>query len=148
MFASQRRFTARVALFSISMIIFAALVMGQTGGTGALTGTVTDPTGAVVRDAKVTATSVDTGQSRPSTTGADGTYSFNLLPPGNYRVRFDAPGFQAVEIPSATVNVTETAVLDRSLTVGSATQAVTVEGSVEMIQTTSSSLGTVANAQT
>ena len=53
-----------------------------------------------------------------------------------------------MEIPSATVSVTETAVLDRALEVGSQAQTVTVEGEVEAIQTTSSALGTVANART
>src|SRR4029079_18910633 len=114
----------RVAVLMFVGLAAPLLLQDQTGGTGALTGAVTEPTGAVVRDAKVTATSVDTGQSRTSTTGADGTYSFNMLPPDDYRARFEWPRFQPVEIPSATVNVTETAVLDRSLTVGSATQAV------------------------
>ena len=63
-------------------------------------------------------------------------------------MRFDASGFKAVEIPSATVNVTETEVLDRSLEVGAQAQTVTVEGEVEVIQTASSALGTVASART
>lgn len=130
------------------MISLVPSMMAQTASTGGLTGTITDATGSVVPNAKVTATSVDTGQVRATTTGQDGTYKFSLLPPGNYRVRIDAAGFGALEIPAATVNVTETAVLDRSLEVGSQTQTVTVEGSVETIQTTSSALGTVANART
>jgi hypothetical protein len=146
-FLNWGRSAPKVILFLAAMMLASSL-MAQTGGTGALTGTITDSSGAVVRDAKVTATSADTGQARTVTTGADGTYNFGLLAPGNYRVKFEATGFQAVEIPAAKVNVTETAVLDRTLQVGAATQAVTVEGSVEMIQTTSSTLGTVANAQT
>jgi hypothetical protein len=120
----------------------------QTAGTGALTGTVKDPSGAVVPSAMVTATSLDSGQVRTAMTGSDGSYKFNLLPPGNYRVRFEAPGFKPVEIPAATVSVTETSVLDRNLEVGAQTQAVTVEGEVETIQTTSSALGTVVNTKT
>src|SRR3984893_12991625 len=93
-------------------------LMAQTAGTGALTGTVTDSSGAVVPGATVTATSADTGQARTATTGADGAYTIGILPPGNYRVKFEAAGFKAVEISSATVTVTETAVLDRTLEVG------------------------------
>ena len=52
-----------------------------------------------------------------------------------------------MEIPSATVSVTETAVLDRAVEVGSQAQAVTVQSEVEAIQTTSSALGTIANSQ-
>jgi len=67
-------------------------VGAQTAGTGALTGTIKDPSGAVIPNATVTATSVDTGQVRTSPTGADGTYRLTLLPPGNYRVRIEAGG--------------------------------------------------------
>ena len=122
--------------------------MAQTASTGALAGTVRDASGAVIPNATVTATSVDTGQARTTMTGTEGTYRFALLPPGNYRVRIEAGGFKAAEIPSATVSVTETAVLDRALEVGSQAQAVTVQSEVEAIQTTSSALGTVANSRT
>jgi hypothetical protein len=127
---------------------FSPSLMAQTAGTGALTGTVTDSSGAVVPGATVTATSADTGQARTATTGADGVYTIGILPPGNYRVKFEAAGFKGVEIPSATVTVTETAVLDRTLEVGAQEQTVTVASEVETIQTASSALGTVATART
>src|SRR5437879_314814 len=136
-----------VLLFVVALFNLQSL-RAQTAGTGALTGTVKDPSGAVIPNATVTATSLDTGQARTTTTATDGTYKFNLLPPGNYRVRIEAGGFKPVEVPSATVNVTETEVLDRNLEVGAQTQAVTVEGEVVAIQTTSSALGTVADART
>ena len=137
------------ALFVICLFVTLALsVMAQTAGTGALTGTVTDSTGAVVPNATVTATSTDTGQTRTATTGSDGSYKFNLLPPGTYRVKFEAAGFQTVEVPSITVNVTETGVLNRGLTVGAQTQEVTVQAEVETIQTATSALGTVINSET
>ena len=89
-------------------------LMAQTAETGALAGTVTDPSGAPVAFAMVTATSVDTGKVRPAATETDGTYEFSL-PPGNYRMRFESAGYETVEIPSTGVNVTETAVLDGKL---------------------------------
>ena len=64
-------------------------------------------------------------------TEADGTYRFSLLPPGNYRVKIEAVGFKPVEAPSATVSVTETAVLDRTLELGAQSQPVTVQSAVE-----------------
>lgn len=115
---------------------------GQTAATGALAGTVTDQTGAVVANAKVTATS-ETGQVRQGTTGSDGTYKFGLLAPGTYQVKFEASGFKAVEVPATKITVTETAVLDGHLEVGVQTQEVTVTTEVEAIQTSSSTLGTV-----
>jgi Carboxypeptidase regulatory-like domain len=141
--------SAAAVLILIGLLAdFNPSLMAQTAGTGALTGTVTDSSGAVVPNANVTATNVDTGQARTAKTGADGTYNISLLPPGKYRVMFEAMGFKPVEVPSATVNVTETGVLDRVLEVGAQTQTVTVEGEVETIQTTSSALGTVANTRT
>src|SRR5437588_9207583 len=132
------------------LLVFAVLLSlqslkAQTPGTGALTGTVKDPSGAVIPSATVTLTSVDTGQARTTMTGADGVYRFSLLPPGNYRVRIESSGFKPVEVPSVTVAVTETAVLDRNLDVGAQSQTVTVEGEVENIQTASSALGAVVN---
>ena len=129
-------------------ILSAPLLIAQTAATGALAGTITDASGAVVPNATVTATKVDTGQSRTAMTGTDGTYRFTLLPPGNYRVKIEANGFKPVEIPTATVNVTETAVLDRSLEVGAQTQTVTVESAVVAVQTESSALGTIATSRT
>jgi hypothetical protein len=136
-----------VLLILLSLMLAPSL-LAQSSATGALTGTVKDPSGAVIPNAMVALTSLDTGAVRTATTGADGVYRFTLLPPENYRVRIDAGGFKPVEIPSVTVSVTETAVLDRTLEVGGQTQTVTVEGEVVAIQTTSSSLGTVANART
>jgi hypothetical protein len=137
---------AWVLLFFLS-ILWAPSLLGQTAGTGALTGTVKDASGAVIPNATVTLTSNDTGQVRTTTTGADGAYRLNLLPPGNYRVRIEAGGFKPVEVSSITVAVTETAVLDRGLEVGGQAQTITVEGEVENVQTTSSALGTVVNTR-
>ncbi len=130
------------------VLISGTNLMAQTASTGALTGRITDPSGAAVPNATVTATSVDTSQTRTTMTEADGTYKFSLLPPGNYRLRIEANGFKAVEIPSLTVLVTETEVMDRALEVGATAQTVTVEGSVENVQTTSSAMGQVLTNRT
>ncbi|HXJ16554.1 MAG TPA: carboxypeptidase-like regulatory domain-containing protein, partial [Candidatus Polarisedimenticolia bacterium] len=117
------------------------LLMAQTGSTGALTGTVTDPSGAVISGATVTATNVGTGQERTATTSATGAYKFALLPPGTYSVKFTASGFKTAEVPSIKVNVTETAVLNHSLEVGAQTQQVTVEATAVTIQTENATNG-------
>jgi hypothetical protein len=138
----------RCALLFVLWVFSVAPLLAQTASTGALTGTITDQSGAVVPNATVTLTNVDTGQARSTTTMTDGTYKFTLLAPGNYRLRIEANGFKPVEVPSATVNVTETEVLNRALEVGGQAQTLTVEGEVQTIQTESSALGTVANART
>ena len=64
-------------------VTLAPSLMAQTAGTGILTGRVTDASGSVVANATVTATSADTGQMRSATTGTDGSYRFDGLPPAN-----------------------------------------------------------------
>ena len=143
------RWISDLCLVVIALLLgaLAPSLHAQTAGTGALTGTVADSTGAVVPNATVTATA-ENGQVRTTTTGSDGVYKFNLLPPGNYRVKFEAAGFNAVEVPAATVNVTETEVLNEALQVGAQTQEVTVQANVETVQTATSALGTVVGTET
>jgi hypothetical protein len=133
----------RCLLFlSIAPALFA-----QSSGTSGLTGTVTDQTGAVVQNVTVTLTNTANNSARTAVTGADGTYRFTLLPPGAYQVRFTASGFKAAEVTAVNLDVTETPVVDQKLEVGAQTDHVTVEASVETLQTTSSSLGTTIGAR-
>ena len=135
-------------MIAAMLLLWVPALLAQSAGTGALTGTVKDPTGAVVPNATVTLTSSDTNQVRTATTGADGSYRFNLLPPGTYRVRFAASGFKGSEVSGITIAVTETPVLDRALEVGAQTDQVTVEANVETLQTASSTLGTTVGSRT
>ncbi len=114
-----------LALVVLSMALVPGL-MGQTADTGALTGTLKDSSGAVVPNATVTATNIGTSQARTSTTEADGTYKFGLLPPGDYKLRFEASGFNTAEAPRVSIVVTETSVFDQTLQVGAQTQQVEV----------------------
>ncbi len=140
-------------LIRLLLVLFAAALfavglprlMAQTPSTGALTGTVTDQSGAVIAGATVTLTNTGTGQARTTTTDANGSYKFGLLDPGNYSVAFSATGFNKATVPSVTVNVTETAVLNRKLEVGAQTQSVTVQATAEAIQTQNAANGGVVS---
>jgi hypothetical protein len=138
---------AHVALLTLLLSIGAPFLMAQSAGTSALAGTITDPSGAAIPNVTVTLTNNDNGQSRTTTTGADGTYRFTLLVPGNYRVRFAANGFKTSEVASEQLNVTETQALDRTLEVGAQSEQVTVEAAAEALQTESSTLGTTVSSQ-
>ena len=94
--------TSRGVLLGLLCLV-APLLPAQTPSAGSLTGKLTETSGAAVPNATVTATNTDTGQTRTATTGADGVYQFTLLPPGNYRVKFEVAGFQILEMPSTTV---------------------------------------------
>jgi Carboxypeptidase regulatory-like domain len=133
--------------FLVTLLV-AGSVLSQSSSTGALTGTVKDSSGAVVPNVTVTATSVGTGQARTSTTDSNGTYKFGFLPPGGYNLKFEASGFNAAEIPSVTVVVTETDVFDEALQVGSQTQQVEVRAETEQVQTATSTLGTTVGGNT
>jgi hypothetical protein len=136
----------------MTAVLFFALspstLLAQSAGTGALTGAVTDPTGAVVPNVTVTLTNNDTGLSRTAQTGADGAYRFSLIPPGTYKVRFAATGFKTSEVPSVTVNVTETPVLDRALEVGQQAESIEVQAEAAALQTADSTLGRVVDGST
>src|SRR4029077_15625237 len=118
------------------------ITYAQSGGTGAITGTVTDPSNSAVANCSVTTTNVGTNQERTETTGPNGVYKFSLLPPGTYKMKFAAAGFKTAEVGTVTVTTTETATVNQSLEVGAVTQTVTVESTVETLQTESSTLGT------
>ncbi len=137
-----------ISLCFLSLFISVSPALAQSASTGALQGTVTDPSGGVISGATVTATNLATGQSRSATTDGNGSYRFSLLPPGNYDVKFSASGFKTAEVPSVTVNVTETPVLNRSLEIGAQTQQVTVESTVETIQTQNATVGGLVSGQT
>ena len=139
---------AFVCLFTAALLACSSLALAQTSTTGALTGTVTDPSNAVIAGATVTLTNLATGQSREATTDSNGSYKFSLLPPGNYSVKFSAPGFKTVEVSSVVVNVTETPVLNRRLEIGAQTQQVTVESTVETLQTQNATVGGLVSGST
>ncbi|MBV9772087.1 MAG: carboxypeptidase regulatory-like domain-containing protein, partial [Bryobacterales bacterium] len=135
-------------LFAALSLVFATSLLAQSAGTGALTGTLTDQSGAVVPGVVVLLANLETNQTRTTTSGSDGSYKFSLLPPGNYRVRFSATGFKTAQVDSVMVNVTETPVLDRVLELGAQTEQITVEAATELLQTASSTLGTTVTSGT
>jgi hypothetical protein len=147
---SSRVLHAAILVFICGTMLFlgAPLAQAQSAGTGALTGTVTDASGASVPNVTVTATSKATNQSRSMTTASDGGYKFSLLPPGTYTLKFSVANFKTSEVTAVTVAVTETQTIDKVLEVGAITEKVTVEANVETIQTESSTLGTTVSGNT
>jgi outer membrane receptor protein involved in Fe transport len=137
------------ALAALLLIfVSASRVQAQSASTGALAGVVTDPSGGSISGATVTATSLGTGQSRTATTDATGAYKLSLLPPGDYSVKISASGFKTAEVPSVTVNVTETPTLNRSLEIGATTQSVTVAETAVTIQTENATIGGLVSGDT
>ena len=127
-----------------SMLLFVLLpaLLAQTPTTGMLTGTVKDPSGAVVANAKLALLS-PTGEERAGTTGDDGSYRFPLLSPGVYKLTVTAAGFQAYTATGITIRITEATELTPGLTVAGAAASVDVTAEVPLVQTTSATTGRV-----
>jgi hypothetical protein len=119
--------------------------LAQTAGTGALTGIVTDVSGAVVADADIGAVSESTGERRTTVSRSNGIYLVPLLPPGSYRVSVSKTGFKLWVNSGIPVHVTETATLNVKLQVGSVKETVEVTGQEEQLQTESSAAGHVTD---
>lgn len=101
---------------------------------GTIRGTVTDPNGAVVADAKVTVASIETGETRETTTGSEGIYVFPELRAAAYNVTVEAPGFQQTTIQDFKVAVQVTHSLNITVQVGAVTNEVIVEADAQALQ--------------
>ena len=119
------------------LTIACALVFGQ-GTTSRLVGTVTDPTGAVVPGAQVTLTNEGTGVSFTTTTTQAGTYVFEALQVGNYRLDVTAAGFKKYSSTGNHVIVSEPTAVNPRLEVGANAETVEVSGAAEIVQTNTS----------
>ncbi len=121
-------------------LLTAALAPAQTI-TGSITGLVTDPTGAVVTNAKVAATSVATGVVFNATSNEAGVYRFLFLPVGNYNVAVEAQGFKKFSAGPFALEVNQTARVDVKLELGDTTQTVEVQAIAPILQTESTATG-------
>jgi hypothetical protein len=104
------------------------LLWAQVSITGKITGVVTDSSGAVVPNATVEVTSPALMASRSAHTQSDGSYLFDLLPPGAYEVKVTANGFQTLERTGISLNAGFTATVNCRLQVGELKQTVVVQG--------------------
>jgi len=110
---------------------------------GSIVGIVSDPSGAKVAGADVTITNSATDQSIKVTTDTSGAYAANLLRIGAYSVTVEKQGFKRAVKPGVEVGVNQVVRVDLNLQVGATTESVEVSGIVPLLQTESSSLGTI-----
>lgn len=127
--------------------ILVSIVPAQTG-TSRITGTVTDPAGAVLPNAKVTAKNEATGVSYSAQTSSAGTYSFDSVPVGNYEIKVEASGFRTYNATGNVLTVGSPLVVDAAMQVGAASEVVSVQGSYEKLTTTNAALGDVVERKT
>jgi hypothetical protein len=113
------------------------------GDGGSVFGTITDPSGRPVPDARVTATETSTAVKQVVTTDARGFYSFQSLPVGRYDVNADASGFKPLRRTGVVIDVDSKVVVDAALEIGQRTDAVTVSESEVHVDTADTQKGEV-----
>ncbi len=133
----------KVFMFVLAMTLatFATGVMAQSSTTGSIEGTVTDPNGAAVKGATVSATSPNLITPQTATTNDVGHFQIPALPPGTYKISIDASGFGKYEKSDVGVNLGRTSTADAQLALATATATVTVTGgaAVDIAQNTTGS---------
>ncbi|MGI4829130.1 MAG: carboxypeptidase-like regulatory domain-containing protein, partial [Janthinobacterium lividum] len=137
---SRYRSIAPVLLASASVLVSASGLHAQ-GDRGAISGRVTDPSGATAKGATVTLTNEDTKVGLETRTNDSGEYSFPTLNSGRYTVAVSTPGFEDFVREHIQVDVGGRVSIDAALTVGSAKAEVSVQSEVQQLSYTSASLG-------
>src|SRR6201984_1155387 len=142
MHAVRTRFrTTVLALCSLPMY-------GQTADTGAIAGSVSDPSGALVATAALVVKSQATQEERDLTTDAEGNFSVPFVTPGKYDLTVRAPGFEPLVLKSVQVQITEVSRLKIQLTISGEKEQITVSADPPLLQTENATLGRVIDRNT
>lgn len=132
---------------TLALLACIPLAMSQTV-TGSITGQVTDPSGAVVPNARVVAHDLDTNVDTSATTNGEGLYRIDFLPIGHYQVSVEASGFEKAVLPPFTLEVLQTASQSVRLVVGSTSATVNVSAAAPILNTESSTLASTFTSNT
>ena len=131
----RRRLSTALLLASLFVFGLSTSTASAQAVFGSIIGTVTDSQGAAVVGAKVAVTSVTKSFAYDTTTNESGNYSVTHLIPDQYRIRIEAPGFKAYDVPSVPVSADTAAHVDAQLQVGDVTQSIEVTGEVPQLIT-------------
>ena len=146
-FPRKSRVWAVVSFVLAGMILFAGSLRAQVAG-ATLSGTINDPSGAVVPNAQVATRNTATGVTRAVTTDSAGFYSIPNLLPGNYEVTVTATGFSTAVQSNIELAVGAQQQLNIAMKIGETTQKVQVTEAAPAVQLTSSTLSGEVEAQT
>ena len=129
---------------TIARLLFFALVpIPLIAQSADLSGTISDPSGLAVPNAKVTVKAQATGATREIVSNHEGLYSVAALPPGSYDLAVEAAGFRSIRQTGIVLEVDQRATLDFTLSIGDTTESITVEGSAPLLNASDASVSTV-----
>ena len=131
--------------FAFAIFLTAPFLRAQ--NTAQITGTITDPSGAVVGSASVVVVNESTGIESTAKSNASGIYSVPLLQPGSYRIKIQAPGFRTIQRSGVTLVVAQTALLDFKLELGTSSQSIAVTDTAPLLDASSSAIGGVVTPE-
>lgn len=140
-----KRGSLAVAMFCI--VMFSCSLVGRSQAVGIISGTVTDPSGAVIPNASVMLTQKGTASSRSVATNGDGLYFAPNLLVGTYSVSVSAPGFATKSVPDVKLDVSQQRVVNVVLTVGSSSQTVEVAATPPPLNTTDATIAGVVTEE-
>ena len=140
-FLVRRKFMTMRKLVSLILMLLAVsrFTFAQGAATGDVHVTVKDPKGSLVTNATVTARDQAKGLERSVTGNTQGEYRIQLLPPGNYQITVDAPGFAKATVENVVVTVGQVLDLPVSLTLAGAQEVINVSAASELIETSRTS---------
>jgi hypothetical protein len=127
---------------AVALLSLLGLTLWASDG-GSLLGSITDPSGKAIPQAKVTATETSTAVKQTITTDGQGFYSFQSLPVGRYDVEVDASGFKPLRRTGVVIDVNSKVVVDASLAIGERTETATVSESATHVETADTQMGEV-----
>jgi hypothetical protein len=137
-----------VVLSAALLVVLSGTVALAQAGRGGISGTITDPSGAVIPKVKVTVLNHATGVAQQAVSSAAGLYSFVSLNPGVYDVTAAVSGFESVAKDNLTVNVDQVSTVNFSLHVGSTKDVVTVMAPNDLVDVSNSTVGQLITAAT
>jgi hypothetical protein len=137
----------RLHHFLVFCFALVALSFNVKAQEATVVGTITDPGGATVPNVSVTITNTDTGFTRTTSTGDSGQYVLPDIGTGHYKLKVEARGFKVEERQNIVLNVGDRARIDIQLTIGAASETVTVEANAVKVQTDSGEVSDVITGQ-
>ncbi|MFL6303742.1 MAG: carboxypeptidase regulatory-like domain-containing protein [Candidatus Sulfotelmatobacter sp.] len=146
----MRRSSTAFCCFLLAFLVVAATLQCAWSQevTASITGTVSDPSGAAVSGATVTATSAERGQNYTATTNDSGLYRIPQLPVGTYSLKIEKQGFAVATRPAFVLTLNQVARVDVAMKVGQTSETVEVSGAAPVMKTETTQVDTIINAAT